>query len=262
MPVDSGGNATRPSSPIPVSGQDADAPQVNVPVDDIYSILNLLTFLDGRKSLRGNIPMNGYRAVGAANAVDGQDYVTLGQLQEILADLSQVPTGILAPLSGMTTPSGWVRANGQSLSRTTDATLWAFAQASGNLASSEETKTAGQYGPGNGTTTFTVPNLEADGGYFIRPVSSGRGIGTVQQDDFRNHDHGGETEEGGMHDHDLDGGWAGLRNDRGGEAGSINVGSAVSQRTGMSPLHTHVIPAEGGTETRPKNIAYPVIIKA
>lgn len=258
MPVDSAGNATRAPSPIPVSGQDADAPDVNVPVDDIYSILNLLVFLDGRKSLRGNIPMNGYRSVGAANAVDPQDYVTFGQLQSLLASLSQVPTGIMAPLSGTAIPAGWVQANGQTLTRSSFPTLWAFAQASGNLATTEDAKTAGQYGPGNGTTTFTVPNLEADGGYFIRPVSSGRGIGTIQQDEFKSHDHGGETEPAGSHDHEYDRGGSG--NGAGG-AGSY-TGPAGTYRTSLAPDHRHPIPAQGGTETRPKNIAYPVIIKA
>lgn len=258
MPVDSAGNATRPPSPIPVSGQDADAPQVNVPIDDIYSILNLLTFLDGRKPLRGNIPMNGYRAVGAANAVDAQDYVTFGQLQSLLAELSQVPTGLALPLTGMIVPAGWVRANGQSLSRSAYPALWAFVQTSENLASSEEAKTAGQYGPGNGTTTFTLPNLEADGGYFIRPVSSGRGIGTVQQDEFKSHDHGGETEPGGSHAHDYA---RGANGNGAGGAGSY-TGAAGVYQTSTAPDHVHPITAQGGTETRPKNIAYPVIIKA
>lgn len=261
MPVDSAGNATRPPSPIPVSGQDADAPQVNVPIDDIYSILNLLTFLDGRKSLRGNIPMNGYRAVGAADAVNDQDYVTFGQLQSLLAELSQVPTGIMASLSGTTIPQGWVRANGQSLSRSAYPALWAFAQASGNLAATQEDKTAGQYGPGNGTTTFTTPNLEADGGYFIRPTSSGRGVGTVQQDGFKSHDHGGTTGDGGSHSHTYTY-WKGSNRKSGLDTQNDNTAAQQTGTTSTAPAHTHPISAQGGTETRPKNIAYPIIIKA
>lgn len=260
MPVDSAGNATRPPSPIPVSGQDADAPQVNTPIDDIYSILNLLVFLDGRKSLRGNIPMNGYRAVGAANAVDAQDYVTFGQLQSLLAELSQVPTGIMASLSGTTIPQGWVRANGQSLSRSAYPALWAFAQASGNLAATQEDKTAGQYGPGNGTTTFTLPNLEADGGYFIRPVTSGRGIGTVQQDEIKSHQHEGTTAPAGAHSHTIQASGSSV------SGGSQGTGSGPSHSipTSMAPDHIHSFAtnAKGGAETRPKNIAYPIIIKA
>lgn len=260
MPVDSAGNATRPPSPIPVSGQDADAPQVNVPIDDIYSILNLMTFLDGRKSLRGNIPMNGYRAVGAADAVDDQDYVTLAQLQAALSGIVGVPTGMMSPLSGTTIPQGWVRANGQTLSRSAYPALWAFAQTSENLASSEEAKTAGQYGPGNGTTTFTLPNLEADGGYFIRPVTSGRGIGTVQQDDFKSHQHEGTTAPAGAHSHAIQASGSSVS---GGTQGT-GSGPSYSIPTSTAPDHTHSFAtnAKGGTETRPKNIAYPIIIKA
>jgi len=235
---------------------------VNVPIDDIYNILNLMTFIDGRKSLRGNIPMNGYRAVGAANAVDNQDYVTLGQLQSLLAELSQVPTGIMTPLSGTTIPQGWVRANGQSLSRASYPALWTFAQTSGNLAATEGDKTAGQYGPGNGATTFTVPNLEADGGYFIRPTASGRGIGTVQADDFKSHTHSASSGAAGAHNHTSE-----VRTGGGSApaAASWALGGLVqgNPSTSSAPDHTHpiTVDASGGGETRPKNIAYPFIIK-
>lgn len=258
MPVDSAGNATRPPSPIPVSGQDADSPQVNVPIDDIYNILNLLTFLDGRKSLRGNIPMNGYRAVGAANAVDDQDYVTFGQLQSLLANLSQVPTGIMAPLSGTTIPQGWVRANGQTLNRSAHPALWSFAQASGNIAASEDAKTHGQYGPGNGSSTFTVPNLEADGGYFIRPVTSGRGAGSVQQDEFKEHRHEATVNDPGHSHAYMQPATAIFTGAQ--FTGYLSRSSARTsvEKTGISVVNSNT----GGTETRPKNIAYPVIIKA
>lgn len=258
MPVDVNGNITRPPSPIPVSGQDADAPQVNVPIGDIYTALNMLAFLDGRKPLRGNTQMNGYRATGAADAVDNQDYVTLGQLQAFLGQLSQIPTGFIGPLTGMAIPAGWVRANGQYLFRATYPNLWSFAQSSGNLAASDGTKTLGQYGPGDGSTTFTVPNLEADGGYFIRPVSSGRGIGSVQQDEFKSHNHAASVNDPG-HDHaytsPAPAQFTGIQ-----FTGYISASAARTswEKTGI----TVSVSNSGGTETRPQNIAYPVIIKA
>ena len=86
---------------------------------------------------------------------------------------------------GATPPSYALVCDGSTISRTTYADLWAFAQTSGNLAASEGVKQAGQFGPGNGTTTFTLPDLTA-GAEFIRAVTSGRDIGTEQSDAIRN----------------------------------------------------------------------------
>lgn len=262
MPIDSGGNITRPPSPIPVSGQTADAPQVNVPIDDIYASMNQLVFLDGRKALRGNIPMNGHRAVGAGDAVAAQDYVTLAQLQAMIMGLG-VPTGVIEAytISSSVPPAGWVFANGQSLSRATFPVLWAAAQAGNNLAATQEAKTAGQYGPGNGSTTFTLPNLYADGGYFIRPITSGRGIGTIQQDELKEHTHAGTAASAGAHTHTLG---LGVSQADGLGGGRLTGTGATQFTTSTNGAHTHelTITATGGSETRPKNIAYPVIIKA
>lgn len=67
---------------------------------------------------------------------------------------SLLPIGLgPLPWSGLTAPTGWVFANGQSLSRTTYSDLWAFA----------ETEIAGGnalYTNGNGTTTFTVADMK------------------------------------------------------------------------------------------------------
>lgn len=256
MPVDQNGNSSRPATPIPVSGQNADAPQVNVPVDDIYAILNRLVFLDGRKPLLGNQDFNGYRVTGAGDAVDDQDYVTKAQLDAALADIATIPTGVTLPLTSNTIPAGWLAVNGQTISRETYAGLWAHAQASGMLASSETDKPVGLFGPGNGATTFTLPNLYADGGYFIRPLASGRTIGSVQADELKSHTHG--VNDPG-HTHDYEGSSYQDRIVAGSES---ERGSTGTTRT-TDPKTTGItIVAVGGTETRPKNVAYPVIIKA
>lgn len=273
MPVDGGGIITRPGSPIPVTGQTADAPQVNVPVDDIYAALNLLMFLDGRKPLRGNIPMNGYRATGASDAVGQQDYVTLAQVTALLSTFGAVPTGSLFPLTGTVVPAGYVRANGQSLARATFPTLWTWVQSSGNLAASEGSKSRGQYGPGNGSTTFTVPNLDADNGYFIRPMGAGRTVGSVQAEDFLSHYHSALISDPG-HPHGslssiLNIGGAGtfLVGFNSGSGNLLYYGSAgvASATTGVRVTSSNGLDStysSGGSETRPKNVSYPWIIKA
>lgn len=264
MPVDGGGNVTRPASPLPVTGQTADAPQVNVPVDDIYNTLNMLTFLDGRKSLRGNIPMNGYKAVNAGNATAPQDYVPLAQVEQMISAVSFIFPGfqIVDTVTSTAAPAGWLYANGQEVARATYPALWARVSSGNNLAATQGAKTHGQYGPGNGTTTFTVPNLYADGGYFIRPMSSGRTIGSVQQDENRSHIHTGVALNSGLHSHTyIDS----VNSDPGLAAGGgAFIGqTAVSKTTETSGLHSHILEVSpsGGGESRPKNIAYPVLIK-
>lgn len=265
MPVDQNGNVSRPGAPLPVTGQVADAPQVNVPVNDIYAILNQLVFLDGRKPLKGDLDLNGYKLVGAGPATEGSDLVSLSQVQGLINAIQGVPTGSTIAMTGNQVPAGWVRANGQALNRSTHAALWAYAQASGNLAAAQNTKTHGQYGPGNGSTTFTVPNLEADGGYFIRPLSSGRGIGSVQADAAGPHTHPATFSGAWVppHAHGVPG-----RAWRGGDSGTgdhwSGGGSSITTEPagGFTPSGTVTVSPNSGSETRPKNVAYPVLIKA
>ncbi|MDF2506268.1 MAG: Tail Collar domain protein [Microbacterium sp.] len=56
------------------------------------------------------------------------------------------PSGHIVAFAGATTPAGWILCDGQAVSRTTYAALFA---AIGTT-----------YGVGNGTTTFNVPNLK------------------------------------------------------------------------------------------------------
>jgi microcystin-dependent protein len=56
-----------------------------------------------------------------------------------------LPVGIILPFTGSTTPSGWLLCYGQAISRSTYAALFAVLGT--------------QYGSGNGSTTFNVPDL-------------------------------------------------------------------------------------------------------
>lgn len=267
-PVDGGGNVQRPSSPIPVTGQGADAPQVNVPVDDIYSIMNLFPFLDGRKSWRGDQNLNGYKFGNAANATAPQEYVTLSQVQDLIASVSFFPGFMQIDTATSTAaPQGWLYANGQEVSRSTYAALWARVSTGNNLAATQGAKTHGQYGPGNGTTTFTLPNMygasTADGGYFIRAISSGRGIGSVQADEIKSHGHPLTMNAVPPHLHNFSSQSVG-----GSGGGDIATGNSYPRNTVTNPTlpggghtPTGTVGNAGGTETRPKNIAYPVLIK-
>lgn len=119
------------------------------------------------------------------------DWIVIGSLA--LPNLGVgVPAGVVVQVSGNVAPAGYVKANGATYTRAEQAGLWAWAQASGNLAASQSAKQRGQYGPGNGTTTFTIPNL---GGQFVRAwddgagIDPGRGIGTEQASQIGAHTH-------------------------------------------------------------------------
>lgn len=83
--------------------------------------------------------------------------------------------------TGNDAPSYAILADGGSYSRATYADLWTWIQTSGNLAASQGAKTAGEYGPGDGSTTFTTPDLMTTQ-RFIRAASVGTGVGTLQDD--------------------------------------------------------------------------------
>lgn len=76
---------------------------------------------------------------------------TVESYSGVVTTTSSVPIGALMPFAGRTIPTDYVLANGQALSRATYASAWAFAQseiAAGNP----------DWGAGDGSTTFTVPN--------------------------------------------------------------------------------------------------------
>lgn len=103
-------------------------------------------------------------------------------------------------VAGDAAPTGSLKLNGAEISRATYATLWAFANASGNIEADDATwstnnstnGTNGKFSPGNGSTTFRVPNVRGD---FFRAwadgssVNSGRAIGSYQADAFQGHHH-------------------------------------------------------------------------
>jgi microcystin-dependent protein len=100
-----------------------------------------------------------------------------------------MPVGaIIEFISTTTMPSDFAYLNGQTLSRTSDAQLWAYAQSDPNLIGTSP----GQFGVGDGVTTFTVPDRR---GYFTRAWDDGKGIdanrviNSTQTSTFQGHRH-------------------------------------------------------------------------
>lgn len=260
IPRDSAGNYSLPTGYLAVTGQTVEAGQHNPPLEDLAAAMTGSLPRNGSAGVLANFNLGGYKAINAANGTDPGDVVTLAQVQALIAAITGFPTGALIPMTGSAVPQGFLSANGQTVSRTTYSGLWTFAQVSSNLAASEGAKTAGQYGPGDGSTTFSLPAI-AD--YFIRGLIAGRIIGSSQGDDFLSHLHSVSIAAAGDHVHHISlpysiGGTSGNTSFF---AGSRYGDAIVDTGTAGSHVHPATIGSTGGTETRPKNIAYPYIIK-
>lgn len=188
----------------------------------IADISGLQTALDAKLG-------TGAGAVGTTNIADGA--VTLAKMdanaQAAIANAT--PPGSVIHVAMNAAPTGWLKANGAAVSRSTYAALFS---AIGTT-----------FGAGNGSTTFNLPDLR---GEFIRGwddgrgVDSGRAFGSAQSDAFASHNHT-QTHNGGS---------GGQINQMMGGAGSLGTTAATN-----STLST------GDTETRPRNVALLACIK-
>ncbi|MDP2786595.1 MAG: phage tail protein [Pseudomonadota bacterium] len=154
------------------------------------------------------------------------NHTNLTQLSAAIAALISgiTPVGSVIYVAKSTAPTGYLKANGAAISRTTYAALFA---AIGTV-----------FGAGDGSTTFNLPDLR---GEFVRgwaddgAVDSGRVLGSAQADDIKAHTHTlPQASTGG---------------------GFITGTGDPSGSTGLSTGAT------GGTETRPRNIALLACIK-
>ena len=168
-----------------------------------------------------------------------------------------VPSGAVFCIAVASVPSGYLECNGAAVSRTTFAALFAIIGT--------------QYGSGNGSTTFNVPDLR---GEFVRGfdngkgTDSGRSIATSQSDQNKQHNHSASSsvnDSGHVHATTFDN----KKYFPGGGSTSIGFGGAggypadiftmSSATTGISVSTT--TSNDGGGETRPRNIAMMYVIK-
>jgi microcystin-dependent protein len=137
----------------------------------------------------------------------------------ISANAAQFLIGQVVFMAGANAPSGFLKCNGQLVSRTTYASLFAVIGTT--------------YGAGDGSTTFAVPDLR---GEFIRGlddgrnVDAGRAMGSAQADELKSHNHSINLN-------------------------AYLVGSVSGSAVGLGSQNGVVIGNTGGTETRPRNVA-------
>jgi phage-related tail fiber protein len=141
------------------------------------------------------------------------------------------PAGSVIYHAASAAPTGYLKANGASLSTTTYATLFA----------------AIGYTFGGSGASFNVPDLR---GEFVRgwadgrSVDTGRVFGTAQTDVFKSHQHAGAIPEGSRWYQNYS---------------SYTPGWPSEQTPGA--FNDRLTGATGGTETRPRNIALLACIK-
>lgn len=159
-------------------------------------------------------------------------------IQGIIVIPDQVPAGSIMYVSRNLPPSGYLKANGAAVSRTTYSALFA---AIGTT-----------YGAGDGSTTFNLPDLR---GEFLRGLDDGRGVdpsralGTSQLDAFQGHYHTSYPVCG----------QAGVTGDQRPTVGS-GTGSPTNRYALEPSVGSHGDPRVA-TETRPRNVALLACIK-
>jgi microcystin-dependent protein len=158
------------------------------------------------------------------------------------------PAGEIAVFAMNSAPAGWLAADGSNVSRATYSSLFS---AIGTT-----------YGIGDGTTTFTLPDLR---GYFVRGAgTNGDGVasGTFaakQADAYLNHTHG-VTESPHSHTQYIPAVTTyadGTNTARVYSISTLTTTTTASASTGLS-VNTSTT---GGSETRPRNIAMLYCIK-
>jgi microcystin-dependent protein len=155
-----------------------------------------------------------------------------GAVTQAKASNMLMPAGAVVPFAGAATgvQTGWLYCNGQAVSRTTYAALFAVISTAN--------------GAGDGSTTFNVPDLR---GAFIRGWDDSRGLdpgrtfATYQADAFASHTH--LVKEGAV----------------GGGGSGETLASGDDFTNNIGAYSTSI--AAGGTETRPKNYALYYCIK-
>ncbi|AUO26540.1 hypothetical protein C0058_11235 [Pseudomonas sp. NC02] len=137
-----------------------------------------------------------------------------------------VPTGAVSYMATTTVPNGFIKRNGAAVSRTTYAALFAVIGTT--------------FGAGDGSTTFNVPDArgEFDRGWDdSRGIDPGRALGSFQVDSFASHTHPQDSRT------------------------VLGVTGAAAQLGGTNGINGGTTQATGGTETRPRNVAYMAVIK-
>ncbi len=176
--------------------------------------------------------------------------------------LNRPPTGTFAAWLGTSIPEGALLCNGQAVSRTDYADLWAWAQAEGTVGT--------VFGTGDGSTTFNVPNAAGrvlvgvgtlGGNTYSLGQTGGSATVTLVVANLPAHNHGVQVPQHGNNTHTVTGntsgagqhGHSGSTNNAGGHGGH-NSGSSNVTQSGSGVTLPGNYGAGGGDHTHSINI--------
>lgn len=213
--------------------------------------------------------------------LDGETYKEISTTQllsvpyaEVAGNASSIPVGTIMVFAGDASkvPAGWLLCDGRELNSSDYPSLfgvigssWGGSISKGGL-------------PGI-TTKFNLPDLR---GVFLRGVDSDRGldpdkdsrtathsggntknnVGSYEEDNFRSHNHWGNTEYGNAKSYRLV--YNRGKNTANNHQTGYDGNEGYEDRTDAdwsNADHTHNIKWDGGNETRPKNVYVNYIIK-
>ena len=160
------------------------------------------------------------------------------------------PAGMIAPFAGTSAPTGWLACQGQAVSQTTYAALYAAIGATWNTG-------------GEGAGNFRLPDLR---GVFLRGTGTnatytsavGPSVGAYAADTYLNHSHTA-TDSGHTHNYDVRSSTR-TADGPGGELWNYVSTNGGTTTTGTANI-TVATSTTGGTETKPKNYGVLYIIK-
>jgi microcystin-dependent protein len=240
MPRASDGNYSLPIGSIVNTGDVVLPSQHNPPLQDIAQALSNSLSRDGSGGMRAPLDMGANRIRnGAAGTLD-TDFVVMSQIAGFAAAIAaaaagQAPIGVVVDYAGSVAPTNYALCYGQELSRTDYAALFAVIGV--------------QYGAGNGSTTFNLPDTRGrvvagkdnmGGSSASRLTSISNALGSFGGEES----HTLSVNEMPTHNHDMLG-FSGAQNNAGGQPGSSDVGTAntnFTQTAGGNAAHNNVQP--------------------
>lgn len=269
MPFDANGQALVAGN-RPVTGQNTDAAQINVPLADIQAMLSQLLLKSGVAPMLGNLNMNGFKIANVGTATDNGDIITLGELNSKI-ETQGVPAGSVYGFRRKSAPAGWVVENGGSIgnpasgatTRANDDTLALYTvlwseftnaelpiQTNGGVATTRGGSAAADFAANKRMPLFDSRSR------FHRGSDGGLGydtsltVGAAQADLLKTHTHSGTT---GNHHHDIP------------LATDVGTGDLLGFRRVTTPTTTNFLTSNetapftsstmtgGGFETRPRS---------
>jgi phage-related tail fiber protein len=174
------------------------------------------------------------------------DHLQLLAAIKVAAQIGGLSAGAIGYFARTTAPTGWLKANGAAVSRTAYAALFASIGTT--------------YGVGDGATTFNLPDAR---GEFFRALDDGRGIdtgrvlGSAQSSQNLSHQHlsasPGSSTPGGNFEVPPHAGQT--------VSGTLIGGYSSYDYIGNGGVPTAPTDLSGGTEARPRNLAWLACIK-